>query len=144
MSILTVSDLEKGFRAELLFSRVTFSITAGQKMGLVGRNGCGKTTLLRILMGLETPDKGKISLASGRRLGYLKQEAPVHPENSIIEEVRLVFKPLQEMQAKVEAAEHAMTDAKSDAELERLMAAYAHLRDAIELAGGYRMGGGVE
>jgi len=45
MSILTVSDLEKGFGVDLLFSEVTFSITAGQKMGLVGRNGCGKTTL---------------------------------------------------------------------------------------------------
>ena len=144
MSILTVSDLEKGFGVELLFSEVTFSITAGQKMGLVGRNGCGKTTLLRILMGLETADKGKISLASGRRLGYLRQEAPVHPDNSIIEEVRLVFKPLQEMAAKVEAAEHAMTDATDDAEIERLMHEYSELRDKFEAAGGYHVGGDVE
>ena len=107
MSILTVSDLEKGFGVDLLFSEVTFSIGAGQKMGLVGRNGCGKTTMLRILMGLEVADKGKISLASGRRLGYLRQEAPVNPDNSIIEEVRLVFKPLEEMAAKLSDAEQA-------------------------------------
>jgi ATP-binding cassette subfamily F protein 3 len=144
MSILTVTELEKSFGVDLLFSGVTFSVAAGQKMGLVGRNGCGKTTLLRILMGLETADAGKISLAAGRRLGYLRQEAPVHPDNTILEEVRLVFKPLQEMEAKVKAAEHAMTEAKTDADIERTMAEYAELRDAFEAAGGYHFGTDVE
>ena len=144
MSILTVSDLEKSFGVDLLFSGVTFSIAAGQKMGLVGRNGCGKTTLLRIIMGLEIADGGKVALAAGRRLGYLRQEAPVHPDNTILEEVRLIFKPLQEMEAKVQAAEHAMTEASTDADIERLMAEYSQLRDAFEAAGGYHFDADVE
>ena len=56
MSILTVTNLSKSFGADQLFSDITFSIAAGQKFGLVGRNGGGKTTLLRILMGQELPD----------------------------------------------------------------------------------------
>ncbi len=93
MSILTVSNVAKSFAADLLFSEITFSLAAGQKMGLIGRNGGGKTTLLRILLGQETPEPSvvgplntvvapRVSLAAGRRLGYLRQEAPVHPEHT--------------------------------------------------------------
>ena len=69
MSILTVTNLSKSFGADQLFSDITFSIAAGQKFGLVGRNGGGKTTLLRILMGQELPDTtgatpARISLAA--------------------------------------------------------------------------------
>ena len=91
MSILTVTNLEKSYGTDLLFQEVNFSIAAGQKMGLVGRNGCGKTTLLRILLGQELPDTGKAALAAGRSLGYLRQEAPVHPEHTILEEAQSVF-----------------------------------------------------
>ncbi|MCW3060840.1 MAG: ATPase component of transporter with duplicated ATPase domain, partial [Capsulimonas sp.] len=144
MSILTVSDLEKGFGVDLLFRGVTFSIAAGQKMGLVGRNGCGKTTLLRILMGLETPDAGRVNLATGRRLGYLRQEAPVHPEHTIWEEVQQIFEPLRELEASLQVLEHEMTDAVTDEALERVMAQYSDMRDAFEAAGGYHYSNDLE
>src|SRR5580658_2975511 len=137
MSILTVTELEKSFGVDLLFSGVIFSINAGQKMGLVGRNGCGKTTLLRIVMGLETADAGRVSLASGRRLGYLRQEAGVHPENTVLEEVLLVFAPLREMESRLQALEHAMTETHSDTVMAETMAEYAEVRDAFDAAGGY-------
>ena len=137
MSILTVSNLEKSYGTDLLFRDVTFSIAAGQKMGLVGRNGCGKTTLLRILMGQELPDGGKVSLANGRRLGYLRQEAPVHPEHTLLEEVQTVFAPLHAMEAEMQELERAMEADQSDDELERTMEAYSEARDAFDIAGGY-------
>src|SRR5215210_2705535 len=98
MSILTVANVAKSYAADLLFTEVSFSLAAGQKMGLIGRNGGGKTTLLRILLGQETPDPSivgplkmvvmpRVSLAAGRRMGYLRQEAPVHPEHTISEEI---------------------------------------------------------
>ncbi|MEY3767138.1 MAG: hypothetical protein RLZZ11_205 [Cyanobacteriota bacterium] len=113
MSILTVTNLAKSFGADQLFSDITFSIAAGQKFGLVGRNGGGKTTLLRILMGQELPDTNgtttaRISLAAGRRLGYLKQEAPVHPERTLAEEVEVALEPYRAAQAAIEAAGVAM------------------------------------
>ena len=137
MSILTVSNLEKSYGTDLLFRDVTFSIAAGQKMGLVGRNGCGKTTLLRVLLGQELPDGGKVSLANGRRLGYLRQEAPVHPEHTLLEEVQTVFAPLRAMEAGMQELERAMEADQTDDELERTMEAYSEARDAFDAAGGY-------
>ncbi len=138
MSILTISNLEKSYGTDLLFQGITFSMAAGQKLGLVGRNGCGKTTLLRILLGQELPDVGKVSLAAGRRLGYLRQEAPVHPEHTILEEAQSVFAPVRVLEAEVQRWEHAMAEAATDVQLETAMDEYAHAREAFEAAGGYR------
>jgi ATP-binding cassette subfamily F protein 3 len=140
MSILTISNLEKSFGVDLLFSDVTFSVAEGQKIGLVGRNGSGKTTLLRILMGLESADSGKIALASGRRLGYLKQEAPVHPDNTIWQEIQDVYAPIRALEQKVADAEQALADAHGEEALERAMAEYAVARDEFEAAGGHDSG----
>src|SRR5690349_165980 len=98
MSILTVANVAKSYGGDLLFSEISFNLAAGQKMGLIGRNGGGKTTLLKIILGQETPDASifgplntvvapKVSLAAGRRMGYLRQEAPVHPEHTIEQEI---------------------------------------------------------
>ena len=114
MSILTVANIGKSYGTDLLFQDVNFSIAAGQKMGLVGRNGCGKTTLLRILLGQELPDTGKAALAAGRSLGYLRQEAPVHPEHTIWEEIQTVFAPLRAAEAEMQRWEEAMSAAQTD------------------------------
>ena len=146
MSILTVTNVAKSFGTELLFTQVAFTLAAGQKMGLVGRNGCGKTTLLRILLGLEAPDPsavdgknipGKVALAAGRRLGYLRQEAPVHPDHTILEEAQTVFEPVRALEARLGELERAMETLTGDAELEAAMDDYSHARDAFDAAGGY-------
>jgi len=148
MSILTVANVAKSFAADLLFSEITFSLAAGQKMGLIGRNGGGKTTLLKILLGQETPEPSvlrpanivmapKVSLASGRRMGYLRQEAPVHPERTIAEEIEVAMAPIRAIQARITAAEHAMSDATDDAALEKAMADYTAAHDDFESHGGY-------
>ena len=138
MSILTVTNLEKSFGTDLLFSGINFSVVAGQKMGLVGRNGCGKTTLIKVLLGQELPDVGKAGLAAGHSLGYLRQEAPVHPEHTILEEVQSVFAPVRLLEAEVTRWEEAMSTETSDEALETAMEQYSHAREAFEAAGGYR------
>jgi ATP-binding cassette subfamily F protein 3 len=148
MSILTVANVAKSYGGDLLFSEVAFSLAAGQKMGLIGRNGDGKTTLLRIVLGQETPDPSivgplrtvvapRVALASGRRVGYLRQEAPVHPERTVGEEIEAAFAPLRAMEARVAAAERAMSDAADDAALEGAMAEYAAAAEAFGALGGY-------
>ena len=150
MSILTVTNLAKSFGADQLFSDITFSIAAGQKFGLVGRNGGGKTTLLRILMGQELPDTtgttpARISLAAGRRLGYLKQEAPVHPERTLAEEVEVALGPYRAAQAAIEAAGVAMGDAGDDADkLQEALDAYTAASDDFESRGGWELEGTIE
>ncbi len=148
MSILTIANVAKSFAADLLFTEITFSLAAGQKMGLIGRNGGGKTTLLRIILGQETPEPSivgsivvqpRVALAAGRRMGYLRQEAPVHPEHTIGEEIEAALAPLRAAQARITDAEHAMSDAGDDAALERAMAEYTAATDAFESLGGYEV-----
>jgi ABC transport system ATP-binding/permease protein len=85
MSLLVNAQaLEKSFGARPLFTGVSFSIAAGDRVGLVGPNGAGKSTLLRILAGRLSPDAGTVSLQRGLRLGYLEQ-APVFAPGATVE-----------------------------------------------------------
>ena len=72
-SLMQVENLTKSFGDRLLFADVSFGISEGDKTGIVARNGTGKTTLLRILAGKDTPDSGTITCRSGLRVGYLEQ-----------------------------------------------------------------------
>src|SRR5579883_2956076 len=74
MSLLTVNNLEKAFEGETILTGIRFRLEWRQKLGLVGRNGTGKTTLLRMLTGQMEPDRGTINYSPGIRLGYLRQE----------------------------------------------------------------------
>lgn len=143
-----VANVAKSFAGDLLFSEVTFTLAAGQKMGLIGRNGGGKTTLLKILLGQETADPSilppmntvampRVAMATGRRMGYLRQEAPVYPEHTIAEEIELALGPIREIQARITNAEHAMSAAADDTVLEKAMADYTNALEEFDLHGGY-------
>ena len=75
MSLITVSSLSKSFGAEDIFAGVTFTVAKGARLALVGPNGIGKTTLLRILDGDEEPSTGQVTRSKNLRIGYLSQEA---------------------------------------------------------------------
>lgn len=84
--MLAVSHLTKTFNLQTQFKDITFTINPTERIGLVGPNGCGKTTLLRILMGLEQADRGEVHCANDMRLGYLPQ-SPDFPLDSTIDRI---------------------------------------------------------
>ncbi|MDE5744384.1 MAG: ABC-F family ATP-binding cassette domain-containing protein [Paramuribaculum sp.] len=86
--VIQVENLTKSFGDRLLFGDLTFGISEGEKIGLVARNGTGKTTLLKILAGEDTPDSGKIIPRNGLRIGYLEQ-LPQFPEGVTVMEACL-------------------------------------------------------
>src|SRR5512143_130166 len=71
--MLTAHHLSKSFELQTLFENASFSLNPGERTGLVGPNGCGKTTLMRILAGLEPPTSGHVSRDPNLRIGYLPQ-----------------------------------------------------------------------
>ena len=85
LPILDVQNLTKSFGAHLLFNDISFSIAEGQKVGLIARNGTGKSTLLSILTGVEGYDSGKIIFRNDIRIGYLEQTPKFNPADTVLE-----------------------------------------------------------
>ncbi|KPK16919.1 MAG: ABC transporter ATP-binding protein, partial [Nitrospira bacterium SG8_3] len=83
--MITVGNLTKSFGSQLLFEGVSFNINPGERVGLVGRNGHGKTTLFRLIVGAESPDAGTISRPKGYRVGYVLQHLQF-TENTALKE----------------------------------------------------------
>ena len=73
VNYLSVEHVAKSYGERILFEDISFGINQGQKIGFVAKNGTGKTTLMETLMGMQTPDDGKISIRKGIRVGYLPQ-----------------------------------------------------------------------
>jgi ATP-binding cassette subfamily F protein 3 len=134
MSLITASSLSKSFGAEDLFSNVSFSVAKGARLALVGPNGIGKTTLLRILIGQEEPSSGMVTRARSLRIGYLPQEADFELQGSLWDVCLEPFADIIRMQAELEKLESEMSDpAKRDQALVR----YGTLQHNFEERGGY-------
>lgn len=84
-TILDVQNVSKRFGARELFANLSFSIAEGQKVGLIARNGTGKSTLLSILTGRESQDEGAIVYRNGIRTGYLEQEPVFNPDDTVLD-----------------------------------------------------------
>jgi len=101
MVILSCKDITKSFGADLLLDKVGFNINEGEKIGLIGPNGAGKSTLFKILTGETEYDSGDIFIDKGKTLGYMSQQLSIDPENTIFEELELVFENLIKLEAKI-------------------------------------------
>jgi ATP-binding cassette subfamily F protein 3 len=134
MPILTTYDLSKSYGALDLFNSVTISIPHRARIGLVGANGIGKTTLLRILMGEEDASGGVVNRARNSRIGYLPQEAVLNSDLTLWEEELTVFQPLLDMQLELHQLENRLASESQDDEL---LTAYGKLQSRFEHAGGY-------
>ena len=137
MAILTFYNLRQSFAEIDIFSGLTGSIPRRAAIGLVGPNGIGKTTLLRLLAGLSQPKEGVIHLAKGTRLGYLQQEAEqafVDLEHTLYQEMLTAFSDLRAQEAQLRQLEAAMNDGPL---AEPLLEKYGAFQEAFELAGGY-------
>ncbi len=138
MPILTATDLGHSYGADELFSDVNLALEANDRVGLVGPNGVGKTTLLLILAGLLEPTEGVVGRQQELTLGYLRQEAMLTfagQDNTIYEEMLAVFAALRQQEADLQQMEAAM--AAGDLS-EALFDRYGRLQEQFELSGGYQ------
>lgn len=103
-SLLQIENLTKSYGDRMLFADVTFGIDEGDKIGLIAKNGTGKTTLLRCIAGIEPFDSGTVTPRNGLRLGYLAQTPELRPELSVLETCITDNGPLLEAISAYEAA----------------------------------------
>ena len=119
MNLLSADQISKAFSEKWLFNQISFGLETGQKLALVGSNGTGKSTLLKVLNGNIIPDHGHVALHTGCSIGYLAQEPDLDP-NSTVEES--IFNHDNPMFKVVKAYEKALlSDTVSDAEMSRLL-----------------------
>ena len=131
MSLITVTSLTKSFGAFDLFANLTFTINKGARIGLVGPNGVGKTTLLRILVGEDEASAGSVSRARGVRIGYLSQEADFQMEGTLWDACHSVFQELIQQQEELHRLESLMATQPD------VMERYGKLQEDFERRGGY-------
>ena len=133
---LSVRGLVKGFeQGNDILKGITFDVNAGERVGILGRNGCGKTTFFRILSGELQPDAGTVSIASGRRLGLISQ-IPVYPDGWTTEDVlREAHRRLYDMEARMNELTARMATDDSPA----LLSEYDRLSENFRRLGGYDM-----
>jgi len=136
MPVLSASNLSKSFGVQDLFANVSCAVPHGGRVALVGANGTGKTTLLRILAGAEEPTTGQVHRMRGLTMGYLPQQADeqLNSDRSVWDELLTVFAGLQGQAVELRQLEDAMADpAQSEAAIQR----YGALVEKFEHAGGY-------
>jgi len=134
MSLLTTSNLAKSYGPDDIFSGITVSIPRQARIGLVGSNGVGKTTLLRILIGEESPSEGSVQKAKQLKIGYLPQESVLDSLQTLWDECRTALSRLEKMQRQLEEMEAAMADGIVG---EDVLERYSNLQDSFDRKGGY-------
>jgi ATP-binding cassette, subfamily F, member 3 len=133
--VIQVEGVSRAYGDRVLFRDVTWQLSGRERIGLVGPNGVGKTTLCRILVGLDPPDTGRVSRARETTVGYLPQEAAGEARGSVLGEALSGFPEVWELERQLEALAVRLHEAPDDA----LTARYGDLQHRFEALGGYRL-----
>lgn len=131
---LTLSNAKKSYGAHDVLIKAAIQVRDSEKIALVGRNGCGKTTLLKILCGQESMDEGNLTIASGTQIGYLAQVTFSSEEHTVYEELLQAFDHVRELEDQLNKQAAIMADDPSEKEIER----YAALQQRFEALNGYQ------
>ena len=135
MAEIIVNKLNKFYNDFHLLKELSFEIYAGQRVGIVGPNGCGKTTLFNILAGKEGFDDGELTIRDGARIALLDQLPEYPPEVTVRQVLMQAFDELAQMEGQLRQLEQALAKEPSSQDLDR----YARLQTAFETAGGYEL-----
>lgn len=144
--MLNIHNLSVSFSGEYLFENVTFRIGAGDRVGLVGKNGAGKSTMLKLLSRDMDPDTGSIAMEKELRIGFLRQDIEFIPGRTVLDEAYQAFVEIKEVEAtleKINTELNERTDYESESYSE-LIEQLSDLTHRFEIIGGYNYVGNTE
>ena len=142
MILISVQELQKSFGVHEVLRSVTFSLQKGEKMGLVGVNGCGKTTLMRMIAGEMQPDGGTIHRNKDLRVGYLAQLDDIPLTDTVLGALLKVFEPIRVMERRMAEIEKLLESADPETAL-RLSSEYQRLTESYNAQQGYAYEGEI-
>src|SRR5918911_462148 len=133
--LFRLSDVHKSYGAQDVLRGAALQINPGEHVGLVGRNGAGKTTVFRLVGGEETADRGDVVRARGLRLGFLEQHVHFEADSTVHEAALAAFGHLQQIEHEMHELEHRMAESNDD--LEAVLERYSELQHEFEHEGGF-------
>lgn len=143
MVIFKANNLKKSYGADVIFDNVSFDLKEGEVVGLLGRNGTGKSTLLKILKGLETPDSGNIQFFKKCSMGYLEQ-IPEYPNMTVQDVLYLPFEKVMSIEKDMRAIEGLLATSLNENDMNKLLEKYGRLQEAFDKNNGYSISSKVE
>ncbi|HAI16716.1 MAG TPA: glycosyl transferase family 2 [Xanthomarina gelatinilytica] len=144
--MLNIHNLSISFQGEYLFEDITFKLSPGDRIGLIGKNGAGKSTMLKILAKELEPDSGQIAADKNLSIGFLKQDIDFELGRTVLEESYEAFKDIKTLEAKIEDINEQLvkrTDYESDG-YHQLMVDLNEIQHQYEILGGYNYQGETE
>jgi len=134
----SINNLTKYYGANKIFQNISFDLKTGERIGLIGQNGCGKTTILKIMMGLEDCQEGGIAIRKDARVGYLNQMPLFEASATTMDVIELAFESISKLKQEMKVLEERLNHLQGEA-LEKTIQSYGRLTEQFETLSGYDM-----
>ncbi|MBG9597342.1 ABC transporter ATP-binding protein [Bacillus mycoides] len=139
MTICSVNNVKKSFGGNIIFENISLEIKNGERIGLVGRNGSGKTTIFQLLTGMESLDAGAIHMKKGTCIGHVAQILKFNNEMNVYDVLSSAFKKEKELEIEMHALEKNMAEEQESSALQKLMERYGVIQERYAFLGGYEI-----
>lgn len=139
MTICSVNNVKKSFGGNIIFENISLEIKNGERIGLVGRNGSGKTTIFQLLTGMESLDAGAIHMKKGTCIGHVAQIPKFNNEMNVYDVLSSAFKKEKELEIEMHALEKNMAEEQESSALQKLMERYGVIQESYAFFGGYEI-----
>ncbi|CAM4299971.1 ABC transporter ATP-binding protein [Bacillus manliponensis] len=139
MTICSVNHVTKSFGGNIIFENISLEIKSGERIGLVGRNGSGKTTIFQLLTGIEAVDSGAVHMKKGTRIGHVAQIPTFEQDVTVYDVLQSAFAKEKELEQEMRRLEERMSETEHEVNMEQLMERYGTVQEQFSFLGGYEI-----